>query len=154
MMFDQILGLPAHPLIIHAAVILIPLLAVGSVVYGAVPRVRPSIGWAVVLLAIAAPAAAFAAKESGEAFFDGMFAGGLPEGALGARITEHQSYANPLLLSAVGLGVSSLLLVYSARKLGRITTVVLTVVTVLLALAAGFYVLRAGHTGATAVWAR
>ncbi|MET8160088.1 DUF2231 domain-containing protein [Sphaerisporangium sp. NPDC005289] len=152
-MFDQILGLPAHPLIIHTAVIFIPLLAVGAVVYGVVPRVRPSIGWAVVLLAIAAPAVTFAAKESGEAFLSTMFAGGSPSGPLAARIEEHESYANPLLFSTLGLGVSSLLLVYSSRRLGRMTTAVLVVVTVLLAAAAGFYVLRAGHTGATAVWA-
>ncbi|WP_248960087.1 DUF2231 domain-containing protein [Sphaerisporangium perillae] len=153
-MFDQILGLPAHPLMIHAAVIFIPLLALGSVVYGVVPRVRPSIAWAVVLLAIAAPVTAFVAKESGEAFLERMFAAGLPEGALGQRITEHESYAGPLVLSSFGLAVSSLLLVYSSRKLGKTTTAILTVVTVVLALAAGYYVARAGHSGATAAWAR
>ncbi|GGK87091.1 hypothetical protein Sme01_48320 [Sphaerisporangium melleum] len=153
-MFDQIFGLPAHPLMIHAAVVFIPLLAVGSIAYGVVPRVRPRIAWAVVLLAIAAPAAAFAAKESGEAFFEAMFGGGLPEGPLAARVQEHEGYANPLVLSTFGLAVSSLLLVYSSRRWGRVTTAVLAVLTVLLALTAAFYVLRAGHTGATAVWAR
>ncbi|MEV7971263.1 hypothetical protein AB0O34_35510 [Sphaerisporangium sp. NPDC088356] len=151
-MFDEILGLPAHPLIIHTAVIFIPLLALGSVVYGLVPRVRPSLSWAVVLLAIAAPATAFAAKESGEAFKEGRFGGGL-EGTLGQRINDHESYANPLLLSVIGLGVASLLLVYSSLKLGKVTTGVLSAVTVALALVAGYYVLMAGHTGATAVWA-
>ncbi|MEU8271429.1 hypothetical protein AB0B89_30255 [Sphaerisporangium sp. NPDC049002] len=152
-MFDEILGLPAHPLIIHTAVIFIPLLALGSVVYGLVPRVRPSLSWAMVLLAVAAPVSAFAAKESGEAFKAGRFAGGLPEGALGRRINDHESYAGPLLLSVIGLGVAALLLVYSSLKLGKVTTGVLSAVTVVLALVAGYYVLMAGHTGATAVWA-
>ncbi|WP_405147630.1 hypothetical protein OG589_08315 [Sphaerisporangium sp. NBC_01403] len=150
-MFDEILGLPAHPLIIHTAVIFIPLLALGSVVYGLAPRVRPSLSWPVVLLALAAPASAFAAKESGEAFKQGRFAGA--EGALGQRINDHESYADPLLLSVIGLGVATLLLVYSSRKLGKVTTGVLSAVTVVLALVAGYYVLMAGHTGATAVWA-
>ncbi|MCW2878523.1 MAG: hypothetical protein JWQ95_2623 [Sphaerisporangium sp.] len=152
-MFDEILGLPAHPLIIHTAVIFIPLLVLGSVVYGVVPRVRPSLAWAVVLLAVAAPATAFAAKESGDALRQRLFAGGLPSGALQQRIDEHEGYANPLLLSAIGLGVSSLLLVYSSRKLGKAATAVLSAVTVVLALVTGFYVLQAGHSGATAVWA-
>ncbi|GAA3833299.1 hypothetical protein GCM10022226_63320 [Sphaerisporangium flaviroseum] len=151
-MFDEFFGLPAHPLIVHSAVIFIPLLALGSVVYGVVPRVRPSLRWAVILLAIAAPATAFAAKQSGEAFEARMFADGLPEGATGQRIMEHSSFANPLVLSALGLGVASLLLVYSSLKLGRVTTGLLSAVTVVLALLAGFYVLRAGHTGAIAVW--
>jgi hypothetical protein len=153
-MFDEILGLPAHPLIIHTAVIFIPLLVAGSLAYGVVPRVRPSLAWAVVLLAIAAPATAFAAKESGEAFEKRQFADGLPSGVLGQRIAEHESYANPLLLSAIGLGVSSLLLVYSSLKLGKAATMILSVVTVVLALVAGFYVLQAGHSGATAVWGK
>ena len=65
-MFDQINGLPVHALVIHAAVVFVPLLALGAVVYGLIPRWRPRIGWAVLLLAILAPATAFVAKESGE----------------------------------------------------------------------------------------
>ncbi|MEV6980189.1 DUF2231 domain-containing protein [Sphaerisporangium sp. NPDC051017] len=151
-MFDEVLGLPAHPLIIHTAVIFIPLLAVGSVVYGVVPRWRPVLGWAVVVLAVAAPVTAFAARESGEAFQARLFSGGAPQGPLAQRLEEHESFALPLLLSSIGLGVVSLLLVYSAARFGKTTTTVLAVVTVPLALVAGFYVLRAGHTGATAAW--
>lgn len=153
-MFDEILGLPAHPLIIHTAVILIPLLAVGSVVYGVVPRFRPFLSWAVVLLALAAPATAFAAKESGEAFEHRLFPDGLPTGEVGQRINEHSGYANPVFLTAVGLGVAALLLVYSSRRLGKVTTWALSAVTLVLAVAAGYYVFQAGHSGATAVWAQ
>jgi hypothetical protein len=151
-MFDEVFGLPAHPLIVHTAVIFIPLLAVGSVVFGLVPRVRPQLGWAVALLSVAAPIAAFAAKESGEAFIDRRFAGGLPEGPLGALLDEHMGYADPLLISTIGLGVSTLLLVYFSRRPGKALTVILTVVTVVAAALAGFYAIRSGHTGAMAVW--
>ncbi|MFC4585098.1 DUF2231 domain-containing protein [Sphaerisporangium corydalis] len=153
-MFDEILGLPAHPLIIHAAVIFIPLLALGSIVYGVVPRVRPRLSWAVVLLAIVAPVSAFAARASGQAFADRQFGGTFPKSTFGQRVSDHQSYATPLLLSVIGLGVAALLLVYSSLKLGKVTTGVLSAVTVVLALVAGFYVLQAGHTGAIAVWAK
>ncbi len=33
-MFNQILGLPAHPLLIHAAVVFVPLQIVAAIVYG------------------------------------------------------------------------------------------------------------------------
>ncbi|GII88083.1 hypothetical protein Ssi03_60730 [Sphaerisporangium siamense] len=151
-MFEEVLGLPAHPLIVHTAVIFIPLLAVGSVVYGVVPRWRPALGWAVAALGVAAPLTAFAARQSGEAFQERLFSGGAPEGAMAQRIQEHESFALPLLLTSIGLGAVALLLVYSAARLGKTATTVLSVLTVPLALAAGFYVLRAGHTGATAVW--
>ncbi|MEO3809150.1 DUF2231 domain-containing protein [Sphaerisporangium sp. B11E5] len=151
-MFEEIFGLPAHPLIVHAAVIFIPLLAAGSVVFGVVPRVRTHLGWAVASLAIVAPVAALAAKLSGEAFMERNFGGETPEGPLGAKLDEHMGYADPLLFSALGLGVSALLLVYSSVRLGKTATAILTVVTVVLAVVAGFYTVRAGHTGAVAVW--
>ncbi|GII80848.1 hypothetical protein Sru01_58300 [Sphaerisporangium rufum] len=151
-MFEEILGLPAHPLIIHTAVMLVPMLVLASVAFGAVPRLRPFVEWLVVVLAIAAPAAAFAARESGEALEERLYSGGLPDNALGRAVTLHESYATPTMFSAIGLGVASLLLVYSARRLGRITTVTLTVLVVVLAAVAGYYIFRAGHTGAEAVW--
>ncbi|MFC6084803.1 hypothetical protein [Sphaerisporangium aureirubrum] len=151
-MFEDVFGLPAHPLIVHTAVIFIPLLAVGAVVFGVVPRVRPQLGWAVALLSVVAPIAAFAAKASGEAFIDRNFGGEVPEGPLGAKLDEHMSYANPLLYSTIALGVSTLLLVYSSLRLGKVATAILTVITVVLAVAAGFYAVRSGHTGAVAVW--
>ncbi len=58
-MFDQINGLPVHALVVHAAVVFVPLLVLGAIAYAVVPRWRPRVGWAVVLLAIAAPAAVF-----------------------------------------------------------------------------------------------
>jgi len=63
--FDQINGLPVHALVLHAAVIFVPLLALGAIVYALVAPWRPKIGWAVALLAVAAPGSAYVAKLSG-----------------------------------------------------------------------------------------
>ena len=46
-MFDQINGLPVHALVLHAAVVFVPLLALGAIVYALIARWRPRIGWAV-----------------------------------------------------------------------------------------------------------
>lgn len=158
-MFDQILGLPAHPLIIHFAVVLTPLLVAVAVVYALVPRWRGSVAWALVLLALAGPVAVFAARQSGESLKEARF--GTAEGELAARISAHESFATPLLLSVLGLTVASLLLVYATSpardsvgrdRFGRPVTLLLTVLTVALALVVAYFVFRAGDSGARAVW--
>ena len=151
-MFDEVLGLPAHPLIIHAAVVLTPLAVIVSVAYALLPRWRPRLDWAVVLLSVATPVSVFAARESGEQFKERLLSGQPPGGPMGARIAEHESFATPLLLATLALAVAALALVFGARRLGKVPAAVLSGLTVVLALVAGFYVLRAGHTGATAVW--
>ncbi|MEV5413451.1 DUF2231 domain-containing protein [Thermopolyspora sp. NPDC052614] len=173
----EILGLPAHPLIIHAAVVFIPLLAIVSVGYAVLPGWRARLGWAVVALGIAGPLSAIAARASGLALVDELFGGEYPEGVLGQRVEEHAGLATPLTIVAVALGVVALLLVYFARRAGsaaqepaggagqRATavktsagnttvTMVLSVVTIVLALAALYFVVRTGHSGATAVWGK
>ena len=158
-MFDQILGLPAHPLILHFAVVLTPLLVAAAAAYAVLPRRRAYVAWAVVLLSLAAPAAVFAAKESGESLKAARFASA--DGTLGARISTHQSYASPLLLSVLGLAVAALLLVYATSpardsigrdRFGRPVTLALSALTLVLAAVAGYYVFRAGDSGARAVW--
>jgi uncharacterized membrane protein len=158
-MFDQIFGLPAHPLIIHFAVVLTPLLVAAAIVYALLPRWRSLTAWAVVLLCLAAPAAVFAARQSGESLKQARF--GSADGQLGARISAHESFATPLLLSVLGLAVASLALVYATTpgrgtvtsdRFGRPATLVLSALTVVLALAAGYFCFRAGDSGARAVW--
>jgi uncharacterized membrane protein len=158
-MFDQILGLPAHALIIHFAVVLTPLLAAVAVAYALLPRWRANVAWAVVLLSLAVPAAVFSARQSGESLKAARF--GTAEGEMAARISTHQSFATPLLMSVLGLSVVALLLVYATRpardsvgrdRFGRPVTMILSVLTVVLAAVSGYYVFQAGDSGARAVW--
>ncbi|MFG1614958.1 DUF2231 domain-containing protein [Nonomuraea wenchangensis] len=158
-MFDQILGLPAHALVIHFAVVLVPLLAAVAVVHALVPRWRPYVAWAAVLLSLAGPVAVFAAKESGERLKEARFA--TAEGGLGRAIATHESFATPLLLSASGLAAVTLLLVHATRpardsvgrdRFGRPVSLVLSGLTVVLAAVAGYFCFLAGDSGARAVW--
>ncbi|HEX2356851.1 MAG TPA: hypothetical protein VHI50_10380, partial [Micromonosporaceae bacterium] len=64
-MFEEILGVPAHPLLVHAAVVFVPLLIAAALAYALVPALRGRVGWAVALLAVAAPLAAWFATLSG-----------------------------------------------------------------------------------------
>ncbi|MEZ0077320.1 DUF2231 domain-containing protein [Planotetraspora sp. GP83] len=157
-MFDQIFGLPAHPLIIHLAVMVTPLLAVLAIGYVVLPRFRQKLDWAVVLSALAAPVSVFAAQESGDALKERLFHGQTP-----AAVAAHEEFADPLLFVTLGLTVVTLVLVYvtrtrrdpgaAASSSARAVTLVLSAATVLLALVVGYYVVRTGHSGATAVWA-
>ncbi|MGV9774569.1 hypothetical protein [Streptosporangium sp. NPDC003464] len=151
-MFDEILGLPAHPLIIHAAVVLTPLLAVLAAAHALAPRTRAVLKWPVTALAVIVPIAVFAARQSGEALKDGRFSS--VDSRLGRRIAEHEGFATPLLLSALALGVVSLILVHLSwgERYGRLSGPAVSALTVLVAVAALYYVLRAGHSGAVAVW--
>jgi uncharacterized membrane protein len=66
--FDQVNGLPAHPLFVHAPLVLIALTLVLGLVYVVVPPLRARIDWALLLLAVAGPVSALLATLSGERF--------------------------------------------------------------------------------------
>ena len=42
---DSLFGLPAHPLLVHGAVVLVPLAALGTIVIAFWPAARERIGW-------------------------------------------------------------------------------------------------------------
>ena len=65
--FDAILGLPVHPLVVHAAVVILPLSALGLIAAVFVPWVRTRFAGLITLGTLAGAASAFVAKESGEA---------------------------------------------------------------------------------------
>ncbi|MGC5018653.1 DUF2231 domain-containing protein [Micromonospora sp. DT47] len=156
-MFKEIEGLPFHPLIVHAVVVFVPLLALLATVYALAPRWRPRLDWAVAILAVVAPIAAFVAKESGEALEEALAAQGYPPEQL-AKINEHAEHGETLLWITVGLGVAALLLL--AVTGGRIRPAwlpswagwLLTGIIVVLALFALIYAYLTGDSGAQLVW--
>ena len=54
MEIKTLLGLPAHPLIVHGAIVLVPLVAIGTIIVACWPRARGVFGWAVAVLSVAA----------------------------------------------------------------------------------------------------
>jgi uncharacterized membrane protein len=149
--FDQINGLPVHALVLHAAVVFIPLLAIGAIVYGVAPRLRAKIGWAVGALAVIAPICALVTKESGEKLYDRLAAQGMKPGA---ALISHMGYGDRTFVFALALGVVTLVTVILTRRrtLPRPADLGLAVVMVVLAAFSGYYVYKTGDSGATAVW--
>ncbi|WP_412540416.1 DUF2231 domain-containing protein [Longispora sp. K20-0274] len=110
-MFDEIMGLPAHPLLVHAAIVFVPLLALVGVIHVLVPPLRARFSWVLVLLSLIAPVASWMAKESGERFERRMNAKGDMPPDLAAKINVHQDHGEKMLWFVCALAVVALLFV-------------------------------------------
>ena len=171
-MFDRILGLPAHPLLVHATVVLIPMLGLGGILYAVAPFVRRHMRWPLVVVALAAAGSTVATKLAGDSFRTNK---NLQSPELQQRIAQHQSFGNTTMWLALGLAAAVLLLAFAApvaraapatrtgpddtlvapRRAGMpvmLVQVVLGVVVLGLTAASLYYVFRAGDSGAHMVW--
>lgn len=147
MEINTLFGLPAHPLIVHAAVVLLPLSALVLVVLVFVPSWRTRFGWATIAGLAAGTAAAFVAKESGEALAARV---GLP--------ADHAFWGDILVPVAIGLFVVAVTWLVLRNRAARtssrsVAASVAGGLTVVLALAATAITVIVGHSGAQAVWA-
>jgi hypothetical protein len=170
--FDEFMGIPAHPLLVHAAVVFVPLLIVAAAVYALVPVVRRWIAWAVVGLAVVSPFAVWVATLSGNALRERLAQQGASPDIL-AWIDEHRDFGDATLWATILLSVLTLLMVGSVVAKGRrpaaadgpaghaaprsgrpalIVTIVLAIAVLGAAGAGGYYVFKTGDSGARAVW--
>lgn len=153
----EVNGLPLHPLVVHAVVVLGPLAALTALVYAGVARWRWLLRWPLVALAAVVVVVASVSVLAGEAMLEA-------EPALGGLVEDHQEWGRLLrnwsvgFLAAAGLGAwalggpSPLVSGAGARvargALGWLALVLLAVgATGLLVL-----VFLAGESGARAVW--
>ncbi|MEN3610714.1 hypothetical protein [Plantactinospora sp. ZYX-F-223] len=176
-MLEEFMGIPAHPFLVHAAVVFVPLLALAAVGYAFVPFVRPHLRWVLGLLAVATPLAALMAKLSGDRFLARLESRNRVSPEYVPRLAEHQDLGTNTLYATIALGVLTLALVFLVKPRATAAPVtagtegsggdgpaaaaakgspVLTLVLGVLSLAAAgitlYYVFRTGDTGAQAVW--
>ena len=149
--FETITGLPLHPLVIHAVVLLVPLLVLAGIVYALVPRLRGRIGWVAVLLALAGVGSTLLAKLSGDAFRRRIVRKHMANQEILVKIDSHRSLGTTTLYLTIALAVVVLLLVL-LRTLPRGASMALSVITVVLGLVTVYYVYRTGDAGARIVW--
>ena len=93
-------GVPLHPLVVHAAVILGPATALTAIAYAVLPGWRWLIRWPMVALAGATVGAVFLAKVAGQALLEDR-ASQLSRLDV-AQIAVHQERGNVLLWVALG----------------------------------------------------
>ncbi len=167
-MFDLFNGLPVHPLVVHAAVVFIPLTLLGIILISVKRSWRKSLGWWVVLLAFVSVGFSVAAKESGERL---ALRVGLPEqhAELGDTLPI---FAGLMFLAVLALVLADRYTTYraeskaaaapSAETAGStespqdkrsVLVTVLAIIAILIGIVATFQTYRVGDTGAKAVWA-
>ncbi len=153
-------GLPLHPLVVHAVVVLLPLSAVGTVLIAVRPAWRRRFGAAVAALTVLAVATVPVAQQTGDQLHDKLKSLDNP------LIERHAELGETLLPYVVVFGVLVLALVFTGwlsdrrarvaeaprRGLWQVLVVALAVLAVLSAAATTARVVQIGHSGSTAVW--
>jgi uncharacterized membrane protein len=158
-MFDTVFGLPVHPLVVHAVVVLTPAAALGVLAIALRPSWRPRYGPLVIGITAVATLLTPIATQSGE--------------SLSERVGEPEEHAElgdtlvffmlPLLALAIALwwldrrdraaSAASMSSAGVATQVGASTaTRVVAVLAVVAAVAAGVQIARIGHSGAEATW--
>ena len=151
MSVEALFGLPAHPLIVHGAVVLLPMAAFATIVCAAVPPLRRSYAPLALGVAVASTVAVFFAQESGEELSERV--------RRTALVRDHIGMGNHVLPWAVGVVIVAAAITavpYVARTRPALAGTAATIVIVVLALAVGggatWSTVRVGHSGAKATW--
>ncbi|MFD1504244.1 hypothetical protein FE374_04150 [Georgenia yuyongxinii] len=110
-LFDLVTGLPVHALVVHAVVVLLPLVVAGTIAVALIPRWRRPYAPVVALLATAATAIIPVATQSGLALMRRV---GPPAGA-------HQTLGQQLIWFALPLTVLLWALVIADVRSRRVT---------------------------------
>jgi hypothetical protein len=158
---EEFMGIPIHPLLLHAAVVLVPLLAILTIAYAIVPFVRPHTRWVLGLLALATPFAVLLAKLSGDAFFARLRSRNRVTPEFLPKLEAHRNFGTLTLYATIVLALLALALVYfvaprvaAAGGAGssRALPLVMGALAVVAAAVSLYYVIRTGDSGAKAVW--
>jgi hypothetical protein len=157
-MFERFGDLPLHVLVIHAAVVVLPVAALTAIAFAVVPKWRWLLRWPALLLGLAGLVVAFVAKESGEAFL-----AAIPE--LEPAVKLHQDRGDLLFWFVVGFAVlvvvAFLLLAgpsaLASGKGAKATKSkplewVLSAAVVVVGVVVIYQTIRTGDAGAKAVW--
>ena len=139
-------GLPLHPLLVHGAVVLVPLVAIGALVMSYLPSFSRRHGKIILGLAIIAQISVFLAKISGEAFED----------ILNKSVEKHAELGE----IAPFVTIPMVVLIYLRWRMDRagstFGSVVIrrltSVALVIASLVSIVFIFLVGHSGAESVW--
>lgn len=148
----EIGGLPAHPLLVHAVVVLLPLAAFCTILHSLWPAARARLGIVPTLLAAVSTALVPVTVAAGHALADQL--GGTAGNPL---LRRHEHLAEQILPWSIALTVVALAN-WLWRRYGdglpipRWVTLAIPVVTVVVSIGLVVAVVRAGDAGARATW--
>lgn len=157
-------GLPAHPLLLHVPVVLIPVTAIAAIAVMVKPEWLTRWGIALAVVSIVTMSSAFITMQAG-----GALRGALDLHGQAAHYVSQHSQAADILAVVYIAFTATLIVAFAARRIstGRPTGLgivdrplsppavftALRVAVIVLAILAGFFTFRVGDLGAKAVWA-
>ena len=141
----EINGLPAHALLVHLVVVVLPLTSAAAVLVSAWPTAQRKLTFLVplgaVVGAVAVPITTRAGKDLADKIGNPPF------------IQRHENFGNQVLPWAVALAVTTLAQwLYLRRGSATVPRVVLAVLVVVSAIGTATIVALTGDSGAQAVW--
>lgn len=152
-------GVPAHPLFVHAPVVLLPLLAIVTVVAAVRPGVLRRLGMWLPIASVVVFVSVLLAMQSGEALYDVVVE------EKGSALDKHVDLANLTRVFAFGMLLSTVAMWFWARRTAsagatsagsptRRDPVMLGIAAVVIVLSAlsTIWLIRTGHEGARIHW--
>jgi hypothetical protein len=143
-------GLPAHVLLVHAIVVLVPLTSVLAILCAIWPAVRRRLVWLVAVLALITVVLVPITTDAGEWLETRV--GDSP------RVHTHTELGDTMIYFAVPLLITALLLLAvhvretRNRPAGRLVAGLVAVLAIAASVAATVQVFRIGESGAQAAW--
>jgi hypothetical protein len=162
---SKLFGLPAHPLLVHAPVVLIPLVGIGAIAMACSARVRERYGWLVLATAIVAGISVQLAIGSGKALRHSV-----PNSVALSRHKNIAESLRPLILALFLVALAVMLIdrrtrgswpfrgaasaTPSIRPMGTLARIALIALTVVVAVGTNVRLFQIGDSGAKATWQR
>lgn len=146
---EEIFDLPLHPLVVHAAVVFVPLAAFATLLVAVLPRWRLPCGWVSVFFSAAAAAVVPLATWSGRRLLEAREFGG----EVLEKLTEHEQMGDRLIWAVAPLFVlnlATMVAMQAGRPSWQVNT--LAVLALVPAVVAVVLVVLTGHLGSLAVW--
>ncbi|CCH76201.1 conserved membrane hypothetical protein [Nostocoides japonicum T1-X7] len=143
----EINGLPAHPLLVHVVVVLLPLAAIGGILVSLWPAAQRKLTFLVPLAAVVGTAVVPLTTKAGHALEDTL-------GQTTPAIDTHAGYGEKVIWFAVVFAVATVVQWWLLRGKGPSAAVRWIVAAVVVVSAVGVLtiVVLTGDSGARAVW--
>jgi hypothetical protein len=155
-MFDTITGLPVHALVVHAAVVFLPLTVLVALAFALVPAWRWVLRWPLLVGAVISLGTAFVSRQSGRELYDSL---GSPE-----FVNTHSDRGHLLFWFVLVFFVIAVAAVFLLGGKTRISggkdregvakplQLAIVVLLVIASLGTGYQTVMTGDSGARAVW--
>jgi len=156
----ELFGTPAHPMLVHIPVVLLPLLAVAAIAMAAKPNLRRRFDWVLLGATLVIAAATWWATQAGERLRDAL------QPALGSKADRHIELGNQTATLAWIFFAGAICMVVMNRwllpRLAKRTevssvlparaAVVFACLVAIVGVASAVWVIRTGHEGARITW--